>query len=142
MISAGQGKKYLEIGCGTGNYMAEFAAHSLDMTGVDPSDVMLDAVRAAHPDLSFVSGRAENIPFPDQAFDRVIAGIPSNSVLRPLSEQIRSNTSAFRLFCNSAELEDGLRKLSADIQSGRIRDVMQSFENDLGDYLFFSALRL
>ncbi|MEO8399790.1 MAG: class I SAM-dependent methyltransferase, partial [Ignavibacteriaceae bacterium] len=50
--------------------------------------------------------------------------------------QIRKGISFFSLFVNKDEIEKGMEKLKADIDSGKINDVIKSYENDLGDYLF------
>jgi ubiquinone/menaquinone biosynthesis C-methylase UbiE len=58
-----------------------------------------------------------------------------------LKEAVRHNISAFRLHCPLAELDAGLSRLSADIQSGEIDAIIASYENELGDYIFISAVR-
>lgn len=59
-----------------------------------------------------------------------------------LDDGIRNNTSAFRLFCTPQELEVGLERLQADIQSGTIQEVIKLYDNDLGDYLFLTSVCL
>ena len=53
-----------------------------------------------------------------------------------LDPVVRAGTSGFAKFCPLAEEEHGLRKLEKDIQSGKINEVIKSFESDIGDYLF------
>lgn len=53
--------------------------------------------------------------------------------LRP---EVRKGISSFSVLSNAAEVEEGLKKLEADIETGRIKQVMASYEHDEGDYLF------
>jgi len=50
--------------------------------------------------------------------------------------QIRQGISSFSSLANKAEVEQGLNKLRRDIDSGKITDIIKSYTNDLGDYLF------
>jgi len=58
------GKKYLDVGCGTGNYLAEFAARGYAMTGLDLSEGMLRVAREKSPDSDFICAPAEKMPVP------------------------------------------------------------------------------
>jgi ubiquinone/menaquinone biosynthesis C-methylase UbiE len=58
------GKKYLDLGCGTGNYLAEFAARGYAMTGLDLSEGMLRLAREKSPSSEFICAPAENMPIP------------------------------------------------------------------------------
>ena len=53
-----------------------------------------------------------------------------------LQDTVRAGISSFKNFCSPSELDQGLVKLSADIASGQIADLMAQYENALGDYLF------
>ena len=71
------GARVLDIGCGDGALVRAFAARGASVTGVDPDPAMLEAARrpTAEADVpaTFLEGRAENLPFPDAAFDVVTA---------------------------------------------------------------------
>jgi len=56
-----------------------------------------------------------------------------------LDPNIRNGSSGFAIFANRDEVEKGLERLSGDIESGRIREVIESYRNDNGDYLFIAA---
>jgi SAM-dependent methyltransferase len=56
-----------------------------------------------------------------------------------LDPEIRKGSSGFAIFANRDEVEKGLETLSSDIASGRIREVIESYRNDDGDYLFIAA---
>jgi ubiquinone/menaquinone biosynthesis C-methylase UbiE len=62
--------RILDVGCGTGNYAAALtAATSCRVSGVDPSQRMLDRARAAAQWESLARGNAESLPFGDDSFD-------------------------------------------------------------------------
>lgn len=51
-------------------------------------------------------------------------------------ENIRRGISTFSAIAHETEVEQGLEELRSDIDSGKVKEVMNSFENDLGDYLY------
>lgn len=51
-------------------------------------------------------------------------------------EEIRNAISSFSLLSNRVEVEQGLKEMRADIDSGKIKEIIANYENDLGDYLF------
>jgi SAM-dependent methyltransferase len=66
--------RVLDVGCGTGNYAAALTkATGCRVSGVDPSQRMLDRARDAAPWESLVQGKAETLPFRDDAFDVVMS---------------------------------------------------------------------
>lgn len=54
---------------------------------------------------------------------------------------VRDNISSFSVFSDAAEVEKGLSELQHDINSGKITSVIKEFENDMGDYLFYIAVK-
>jgi len=64
--------QYLELGCGTGNYIKTLTRKHLHFTGIDPSETMLDVARKNNPGVTFQNATAEAIPFPDNHFDGVL----------------------------------------------------------------------
>ena len=64
--------RYLDIGCGTGNYTCALAAQGGAWTGLDPSARMLEAARAKFDNIVWHLGAAENLPFEDAGFDGAI----------------------------------------------------------------------
>ena len=56
-----------------------------------------------------------------------------------LDHQVRNGISSFSSLSNRTEVEQGLSKLKADIDSNEIKPVIESYDNDLGDYLFIVA---
>ena len=224
---------YLDIGCGTANYLTALAQKGVRLYGVDPSQVMLQQARAKDNNAKFFCAKAEELPFTDEFFDgctatftlhhwsdklkgltevtrvlktgarmvflsftgeqmrgywlnqyfpemmkrswELLPELPGMAQLlndaglklvatenylvqedlqdhfvysnkhRPeqyLRPEIRQNASSFSSFVTPEELKSGLAALEADIASGAIRDVMKSFENDKGDYLFLVAEKM
>src|SRR5689334_3639292 len=71
----GSAPRVLDVGCGTGTYLAAQAMHFPDRAiawhGVDPSDAMLGIARAKAHGAALVCGRAEALPYSDAEFDAV-----------------------------------------------------------------------
>jgi ubiquinone/menaquinone biosynthesis C-methylase UbiE len=69
-VSAGD--RVLDVGCGTG--VASRAARALgaEVTGVDVNTGMLSVARRVLPEVRFVEGTAEDLPFGDDDFDAVL----------------------------------------------------------------------
>lgn len=61
----------LDVGCGTGKLSARLAEAGYRMTGVDPSEGMLEVMRARHPIVEAVRGDGTGLPFGDGRFDLV-----------------------------------------------------------------------
>lgn len=59
--------------------------------------------------------------------------------LRP---QVRSGISSFSSLANAQEVEQGLKTLQKSIEDGNIKQIIQDYQNDLGDYLFIIAQKL
>jgi SAM-dependent methyltransferase len=222
--------RYLDIGCGTGNYTIALSETGVNLTGVDPSALMLEPARAKNSEIEWKTGRAEKLPFAGASFEGVLATLTIHHwedleksfaevdrVLKPdgrlviftstaeqmknywlkfyfpqmleaswkqmpspaaienalrnngfeivdtekyfvsqdladlflysgkqrpemyLDENIRAGISSFSDLAAAAEVRDGLRKLAADIKSGKIKEIIAGAECDAGDYLFLTA---
>jgi len=67
---AGQGKRLLDVGCGTGHWSAYFARRGFEVTGIDISEQMIEVARGKNISGSrFEVADAENLPFADNQFD-------------------------------------------------------------------------
>jgi SAM-dependent methyltransferase len=85
----------LDVGCGTGALAARLARAGYDVVGVDPSDGMLEILRAKAPEVDAVRGSGTSLPFAEDSFDLVlsvatmhhIAG--ADEVGRTVSEMVR-----------------------------------------------------
>jgi SAM-dependent methyltransferase len=59
----------LDVGCGTGVLAERLAQSGYEMTGVDPSQGMLDVLSRRAPDVSAALGSGTDLPFEDDRFD-------------------------------------------------------------------------
>lgn len=55
------------------------------------------------------------------------------------NEKIRHGISSFSSLANQSDVEQGLLTLRQDIDAGKINQIMRSYENNLGDYLYIVA---
>lgn len=69
------GAQCLDIGCGTGNYTAALQQMGLQMTGVDPSEKMLETARSRDSFTQWKTGIAENIPLENAAVSGAVASL-------------------------------------------------------------------
>ena len=68
------GKSLLDVGCGTGWFTRKFTDElRLRVTGLDIDDAGLEVGRSKDPRSLYVQGDAQRLPFPDNAFDRVVS---------------------------------------------------------------------
>ncbi len=225
--------KYLDIGCGTGNYTNEFQKNGFDFIGIDPSEVMLEKAKTRNNNVDWKIGSAERTELPRNFVDGIIASLTihhwtdlengfselhrvlksngkiviftstpkqmngywlnhyfpkmlSDSIaqmptlehvkkamrnngievlktykyfIKPdlqdqflycgkqnpelyFDEQIRHGISSFSALSNRVEVAQGLSKLRKDIDSGKINEIIKSYKNDFGDYLYIVGKKL
>ena len=87
-----QGKRLLDVACGTGGWLQATAALGAYPSGIDISPVALEACRRSLPQAELHCGPAEQLPFSDRAFDFVSCLGALEHFLNPkaaLSEMIR-----------------------------------------------------
>lgn len=85
----------LDVGCGTGALASRLAGEGYEMSGVDPSEGMLDVLRRRRPAVHAVKASGTELPFAGDSFDLVlsvavmhhIAG--PGEVRRTLTEMVR-----------------------------------------------------
>ena len=75
------GDRALDLCCGTGDLALALAQHGANTTGLDFSQPMLDVaarrqrrLKFQAPNLQFIQGDAQQVPFPDGTFDIVTVG--------------------------------------------------------------------
>ncbi len=77
LLGSVAGKTLLDVGCGDGALAAEFAQRGARVTGTDADPVMIAAARQRSENeaarLRLIEGRAEALPFHDDAFDYTLA---------------------------------------------------------------------
>lgn len=74
-LDAKKQARYLDIGCGTGNYTVAFDQQGFEFTGIDPSIRMLSEAKLKESNVHWVEGCAEEIPYPDKQFSGAIASL-------------------------------------------------------------------
>ena len=67
------GRKTLDVGCGEGRLSRDLKALGHDVVGVDVSPTMLQAAQRADQQIETHLADAAGLPFPDAAFDCVVA---------------------------------------------------------------------
>ena len=75
------GRRVLDVGCGTGRLEAALAERA-KVWGVDAERAMLEVARANVPAGTFKESRAEELPFKDGWFERVVMWLSSHLVDR------------------------------------------------------------
>ena len=64
--------RVLDVGCGTGVLAGRLAARGYEVTGLDPSEGMLEVLRSEHFDVTAIRGSGDELPFEDACFDVVV----------------------------------------------------------------------
>jgi SAM-dependent methyltransferase len=80
-----RGARLLDAACGPGILAAAAAARGARVTGLDLAEGMLAEARRRHPEIEFVHGDVEQLPFPDGSFDAAVAAFVVNHLPRPES---------------------------------------------------------
>ena len=85
IVAAGDldGRRTLDVGCGTGTFAAALAERGGKVWGVDASTEMLAQARAKGSRARFKEGNAEALPFKDGWFERVVMRLSLQHVDRP-----------------------------------------------------------
>ena len=78
-----RGERSLDIAAGTGTSSAALARTGATVIALDFSAGMVEEGRRRHPDLTFVQGDAEKLPFDDDEFDAVTISFGLRNVQHP-----------------------------------------------------------
>ena len=70
---AGPGTRVLDVGCGSGDFLAHAAGLGATTAGADPAAGMVAVARERAPEADVRLAGAERLPWPDGAFDLVTA---------------------------------------------------------------------
>jgi ubiquinone/menaquinone biosynthesis C-methylase UbiE len=93
----------LDVGCGTGVLAESLAREGFAMTGVDPSDGMLDVLRRRAPQVTAVRASGSALPFDDDSFDVVLTVAVLHHIAAPddvratLGEMVRVSRAGGRV---------------------------------------------
>jgi len=82
-IEASDGERVLDIAAGTGTSAAAIAKSGAQVVALDFSPGMIAEGRRRHPEITFVEGDAENLPFPAKSFDAVTISFGLRNVKDP-----------------------------------------------------------
>ncbi len=66
------GDRVLDVACGGGYVAAAARERGANVVGIDFSAAQLDLARKSYPDIEFLEGDAENLPFAEAGFDVVL----------------------------------------------------------------------
>jgi SAM-dependent methyltransferase len=67
------GDRVLDVGAGTGALTAELVRREADVAAVEPSPEFATTLQSRFPDIDARQGAAEDLPWPDESFDAVLA---------------------------------------------------------------------
>jgi SAM-dependent methyltransferase len=85
----------LDVGCGTGVLAARLARSGYQMTGIDPSEGMLEILRERAPAVQAVRASGTDLPVDDDSFDLVLSVATMHHIADPddvrvtLAEMVR-----------------------------------------------------
>ncbi|MEP7081712.1 MAG: methyltransferase domain-containing protein [Chloroflexota bacterium] len=81
------GQRVLDVGCGPGALTAELVARLGPgaVTAVDPSTPFVAAAQARNPGVEVLQAPAEQLPFPDRAFDAALAQLVVHFMSDPVA---------------------------------------------------------
>lgn len=92
-VNAQAGIKLLDVATGPGYVAAQAAQRQCQVTGLDFSEAMLAKAREINPDLNWVQGDAESLPFQAGEFDAIVM----NFGILHLAEPQKAINEAFRV---------------------------------------------
>ncbi|MBV9747121.1 MAG: class I SAM-dependent methyltransferase [Acidobacteriia bacterium] len=86
------GRKVLDVGCGSGTWLLELAQwHATELCGIDLDETRLAAARLRLPQAELFCGDATKLPWPDKTFDLITQFTVFTSVLNPAVKQALAN---------------------------------------------------
>jgi SAM-dependent methyltransferase len=82
-----RGQRAIDVGCGPGALTAELAARlgAAAVSAVDPSEPFVAAARSRNPGVDVRRASAEELPFPDNAFDAALAQLVVHFMADPVA---------------------------------------------------------
>ena len=87
------GARVADLGCGSGAFTHRLKAAGYDCVGLDISPKLVELGRRKYPDIEFIEGDVEQLPFPDGGLD----GILLSGVVHHLPDPSRCAAEVFRV---------------------------------------------
>jgi len=112
----------LDVGGRTGAFTTRFAPPEAGVTVLEPEGDIVRAAERRHPEIRFVTGHGEKLPFPDATFDRVTAIRSTHHMEAPeqfFREALRVLTPGGRLVVEELAPSSGLAKLFSRLMRRR-----------------------
>lgn len=100
-----------------------------------------DSIKNALTDEGFVITTTEKYFIKDDLQDRFLYTGKNKPELY-FNEDIRNGISSFAALANADEIKDGLKKLNADLESGKFQEIKKRYDNEMGDYMFIVAKKV
>lgn len=107
LLGVRPGHRVVDVGCGAGVSVAELAKRGAEVTGIDPSEGMINVARQRFPDCDYEVGGAERLPLAEASAD----GYRAERVYQHLADSQVAITEARRV------LKPGGRIVLVDIDA-------------------------
>jgi SAM-dependent methyltransferase len=125
-----RGKRLLDVGCGTGHLAAAAAKRGAETEGIDFASAMVAAAAANYPEVGFIKGDAEDLPYEDECFDCVACSFGllhmqhPEEVMKEAYRVLRSGGRyTFTVWCAPEQGSDFFGLVQAAIQAHGTLDV-------------------
>ena len=87
------GAKVVDLGCGSGVFTDALRRRGYRCTGVDLSPKLIAIARQKYPEIEFIEGDVEGLPFPEASFDAVLL----SGLVHHLPDASRCAAEVFRI---------------------------------------------
>ncbi len=92
VAGVGPGTRVLDVGCGSGEFVAVLLEAGAQVAACDPASGMVELAQGMNPGADIRIASAEQLPWPDESFDLVAAVNVLAFAEHPLAEFARATT--------------------------------------------------